>query len=361
MNDRLTRTFCDMVKIDSESGREERFISYLRGLFEEELGAKCTVDRYGNLVAVFSAKGCTCESPVLFGCHGDTVRPGTGIQPFIEDGIIRSKGDTVLGADDKAGIAELVEAIRTAERHPPLEIVVTREEETGLVGSRNLDFSLLKAEMGFILDMDALEAVVIGGPSYMLIDVEILGKAAHAGMEPEKGISAIRAASHAISMLREGRIDDETTVNVGMIQGGEVRNGVPAKAQVKAECRSLSHEKCVAQGKLVAEVFEVAARAVGARAQVKSELAYKAVSIPEDAEVVGIARSAVSSIGLEPKVMVIRGGTDASVYNEKGIQTVIVGTGVKAEHSPDEHISVSDMENAVKLIHHIFCEVSSRA
>ena len=282
MSDRLVNSFCEMVKISSESGEEERFIFYLKELLETEFGANCVLDQYGNLVAAIPGKG-SSKPPVLFGCHADTVSPGTSIVPVIEDGVIRSKGNTILGADDKAGIAELVEAIRTADLHPPLEIVVTREEETGLRGSRNLDASLLTAKVGFILDGDALDTVVIGGPSHMLIDVEVLGKAAHAGMEPEKGVSAIKAASYGISTLREGRIDDETTVNVGMIQGGEVRNGVPARAQIKVECRSLTHEKCIAQGELITEVFEVAARAMGARAQVKSELAYKAVSFSEEA------------------------------------------------------------------------------
>jgi len=357
MSDRLVSTLFEMVRIDSESGKEERFISYLKELFETEFGAKCFLDNYGNLVATLSARG-SRRAPVLFGCHADTVSPGIGIEPLVEDGIIRSKGDTILGADNKAGIAELVEAIRTADQHPPLEIVVTREEEIGLGGSRHLDLSLLTAEMGFVVDGDALDSVVVGGPSHMLIDVEITGKAAHAGMEPEKGISAIKAASCGISVLREGRIDDETTVNVGIIQGGEIRNGVPAKAQVKLECRSLTHEKCEAQGELIADLFNATARALGARASVKSELAYKAVSIPEDAEVVRIAKRAVSSVGIDPKVRIIRGGTDASIYNEKGIQSVVVGTGVQTEHTTDEHIAVSDMGKAVRMIRHILHETS---
>ena len=357
MSDRLVGTLFEMVRIDSESGKEDRFISYLKRLFETEFGAKCSIDDYGNLVATVSARD-SGRSPVLFGCHADTVSPGIGIEPVIEDGVIRAKSDTILGADDKAGIAELVEAIRTADRHPPLEIVVTREEEMGLGGSRNLDFSLLTARMGFILDGDTLDSVIIGGPSHILIDVEISGKAAHAGMEPEKGISAIKAASRGVCLLQEGRIDDETTVNVGIIRGGEVRNSVPSKTQVNLECRSLSHEKCIAQGELIADVFHVAARAMGARAKVKSELAYRAVSIPETAEVVRIAKRGVSSLRIDPQVRVIRGGTDASIYNEKGIQSVVIGTGVQAEHTTAECIAVSDMEKAVRIIRHILHDTS---
>jgi len=358
VNERLVNTFFEMVKIDSESGEEKKFIAYLKDLFTREFQAECTTDDYGNLVVRLAAKNSTRTEPVFFSVHADTVKPGKGIEPVLESGVIRSKGDTILGADDKAGIAELVEALRTADRHPPLEIVVSREEEIGLVGAKHLDTTLLKSKMGFLIDMDALDAVVIGGPSHMIIDIEITGKAAHAGMEPEKGISAIKAASYAIAMLKEGWIDEETTVNVGIIEGGEIRNGVPEKAKIKAECRSLTHEKCLTQSELIKDVFETAAKSIGARTQVKMELAYKVVRIPEDAEVVTIAKKAVEAVGLKPKVRVICGGTDGSIYNEKGIQTVVIGMGVVAEHSKDEHIAVADMEKAVGMIQHILEAVS---
>lgn len=358
MNKRLLDTFFAMVRISSESGEEGEFISYLQDLFTEKFQAKCTNDSYGNLLVNIPGKDSARKEPVFFSCHADTVKPGRGIEPILENGIIHSKGDTILGADDKAGIAELVEALRTADRHPPLEIAISREEEIGLVGAKHLDVSTLQSKMGFLIDMDAVDAVVIGGPSHMIIDVEITGKAAHAGMEPEKGISAIKAASYAISILREGWIDEETTVNVGTIEGGVIRNAVPEKAQIKAECRSMTHEKCIAQSELVKEVFETAAKSVGARAEVKMEMAYEAMRIPEDAEVVTVAKRAVESVGLKPQVKVICGGTDASIYNKKGIQTVVIGFGGKAEHTKDENIAVADMEKAVSIIRHIFEELS---
>lgn len=358
MNERMINSFMEMVRIASESGEEQEFIVWLKDLFTRELGAKCTLDSYGNLIVKVPAKGAPRSEPVLFGVHADTVKPGKNIEPVLEGGVIRSKGDTILGADDKAGIAELLEAIRTADQHPPLEIVVTREEEIGLVGAKHLDTSLLRAKSGFLLDMDALDAVVIGGPSHMIIDVTIKGKAAHAGMEPEKGISAIKAASYAIAIMKEGWIDAETTVNVGIIHGGEIRNGVPENVEIKAECRSQNHDKCIRQSEIINRIFETAASAIGAKAVVRMELAYKAVKIPEDAKEVAVAKRAVESIGLVPQVRVICGGTDASIYNEKGIQTVIIGTGVRSEHSKEEHIYVEDMEKAVRMIHHIFQELS---
>lgn len=360
MNEDLVKNFFKMVKINSESGEEKEIISYLKNIFTKELQAKCIIDDYGNLVVNILPKNSSCTDHVFFSAHADTVKPGKNIEPVIEDGIIRSKGDTILGADDKAGIAELLEAIGTAKQYPPLEIIISVEEEIGLVGAKHVDVSNLKSKMGFLIDMDALDTIVVGGPSHMLIDVKIIGKAAHAGMEPEKGISAIKAAAHAISILKEGRIDEETTVNIGIIEGGEIRNGVPETATIKAECRSLNHEKCIRQSELIKEIFEVSSKSIGACANVTMDMAYEAVKIPEDGEVVTVAKKAVESVGLEPKIKIITGGTDASIYNKKGIQTVVIGMGAKEEHTKNENISVSDMKKAVKIIQYIFKELSTK-
>jgi len=346
----LVDAFCSMVRLSSESGHEDAFIAFLRRLLTEESGAVCSTDAYGNLVARLPARNSQVREASLFGFHADTVKPGEGIEPVVKDGVIRSQGETILGADDKAGIAEFLEALRTVSCHPPLEIVITRDEELGLKGSKNLDMSLLSAKVGFVIDMDSLDAIVIGGPSKMSIDVTLTGKAAHAGMEPEKGISAIRAASHAVVMLREGRIDEETTVNVGTIRGGEIRNGVPDKARLELECRSLSHDRCLGQCELVKQVFETAARAAGVKSDIVMDLSYKASRLAADSRPVRVAEQAMRSVGLTPKIRVIGGGTDASVYNARGIETVVLGAGMHDEHTQDEHIAVKDMETAVRTI-----------
>lgn len=351
----IVELFCDMVRIASESGEEEEFIQYLSELLERELGAQCTLDHYGNLIAKLPAKGFDPEAePLMLAAHADTVKPGKGIEPVVEeDGVIRSKGETILGADDKAGIAEIIMAIKAAKRHPPLEIVITRSEEIGLLGAKNLDYSLLQAKRGFVLDSDKLEVVIIGGPSHFSIDIEIIGKAAHAGMEPEKGISAIKAAAMAIAELPEGRIDEETTANVGIIHGGEIRNGVPERAVIQAECRSLTHEKAVYQAEIMKRAFEEAAAKLGATAKVKVELEYKASKIPENSTVVALAKRAIAAAGLTPVAKVITGGTDASIFNAHGIETAVLGVGVKAEHSKDEHVAVADMEKAVEITRYL--------
>lgn len=358
---RLVEAFCDMVHIDSESGSESEFLAYLQDILVSNLRAACAFDEYGNLVAKIAAKNTLLEVPILLGMHADTVKPGRGIEPVLRNGIIYSKGSTVLGADDKAGIAEVLEAVRGAECHPPLQLVITREEELGLQGAKHLDMSLITARFGFVVDMDAIDVIVIGGPSKVAIDVRVAGRAAHAGMEPEKGISAIRAACHAVVMLKEGRLDPETTVNVGVFEGGENRNGVPEFAELKLECRSFSHTRCIKQGKHMASIFKVAAEAAGAKLDVHSDVAYKASRLSADSLPVRVAREAMLFTGVTPQLQVIWGGTDASVYNARGIETAVIGTGARREHSTKEHVSADDMVVAVRVIQRalqVCCELS---
>jgi len=353
MSENMIRQFMEMVRIPSESGDEAAMMQYLKHEFDA-LGGHSKIDAYGNLVAKFPAKACQNKPPVLFSCHADTVMPGRDIEPILVDGVIRSNGKTILGADDKAGIAELLEAIRQATVHPPLEIAISRQEEIGLLGVKNLDFSLLTAKEGFLLDNDTLETIVIGGPSYFSLDVAIKGRAAHAGMEPEKGINAIYAAARAIARLRLGRLDADTTANVGVIQGGLIRNGVPDSATFLAECRSLVHEKAQKLAGEMEAIIRQEVAAVGAQVEIQTNNLCRAVDIPAEARPVQIARQALRKVGVDAKTTFITGFTDASIYNNMGIQMAVVGIGARAEHSLDEHIFVADMEKALQMILEIF-------
>ena len=350
MSDRMVKQFMEMVRIDSESGNEARMMEYLlkeiRGM-----GGEADLDDYGNLIARFPAKGCEGKEAVLLSCHADTVKPGVGIEPVIEDGVIRPKGDTILGADCKAGIAEVLEAMRTAEVHPPVEFAVSRQEEVGLLGVKNLDFSRITARKGFLMDNDTLETIVVGGPSYFAIDVDIKGKSAHAGMEPEKGINAILAASKAITALRLGRLDHETTANVGVIEGGLIRNGVPEKARFLAECRSSNHDKGVNLAEEMGKIIRAEVESVGAGVEIAVDNLCRAVSIPDAAATVKIAQQALEKVGIQDaKPIFITGFTDASIYNNKGIEMAVVGIGAQNEHSTDECIAVADMGKALTAL-----------
>ncbi len=358
MGTRLVERFCAMVRIDSESGNEAPFIEATKSQLEDELGATCTIDGHGNLIAKVPAKGADSAPPIFLAAHADTVKPGIGIEPIVEGGVIRSKGETILGADDKAGLAAIVEAVLDAETRPPVEIVVTLGEEVGLLGAKNLDLSLLDAKQGFIIDSDALNEVIIGGPTHASINIEIIGRAAHAAM-PEDGISAIRVAAHAITRFQEGKLDEETVANVGTIQGGMIRNGVPERVKIQAECRSLDHEKCIAQAEAMKSAFEQAANDVGASANVDVNIEFTASRVSEDSQPVRWAKQAIEAAGLEPETRVILGGTDALVLTGRGLDAAVLGFGGKDAHSTDEHIAVADLGKVVKILRHLL-EIAAR-
>ena len=346
--ERMVAQFMDMVRIDSESGDEARFMAWLAPRFEE-LGARAAPDAYGNLIAALPAQGSRAD-PILLSCHGDTVKPGKGIEPVLQNGIIRSAGNTILGADDKAGIAEMLEALRIAPVRPPIEIAISRQEEVGLLGVKQLDFSRISATRGFLLDNDTLDTIITGGPSYFAIDVTVTGKAAHAGMEPEKGVNAIQAASRAIAALTLGRLDEQTTANVGIIHGGMIRNGVPDTCTFAAECRSLTHARGQAVADEMADVIRREVEGFGAQVAIHVDNLCQASFIADDAWTVRTAQQALSALGIDARPAVMCGFTDASIYNHHGIEMGVVGIGARLEHSTSEHIHVEDMERAVAMI-----------
>ncbi|MCL4838590.1 MAG: M20/M25/M40 family metallo-hydrolase [Thermoanaerobaculia bacterium] len=354
MSERMVRQFCQMVQIDSESGHEARFLAWLldevRGM-----GAEATLDGYGNLIARFPAIGSSAAEPILLSCHADTVKPGVGIEPVVgADGIIRSAGDTILGADDKAGIAEVLEALRTAPVRPPIEFAVSRQEEVGLLGVKAMDFSLLTAKRGFLMDNDTLETIVVGGPTYVTLDVEVKGRSAHAGMEPERGINAIRAAAKAIAALPLGRLGPQTTANVGVIQGGMIRNGVPAACTFLAECRSADHAEAMTLAEEMTATIRREVEAAGAGVEIAVDEKCRAVTIPDDAWSVQIARRALAKVGIDAKPLFMTGFTEASIYNNRGIEMAVVGIFARNEHSTEECIAVADMEKATAMLLEIF-------
>ncbi len=357
MNSEISRYLFQMVKIDSESGEEKEFLQFLNDLFKKEFKADTKFDSYGNLIIKIKAKNSDKKEPILFCCHGDTVNPGRGIEPISRDDVIYSKGDTILGADDKAGITEILMALKKASQYPPIEILITRQEEIGLSGSSYLDKDLISAKKGYVIDSEVLDEIIIGGPSRAEITINITGKAAHA-IEPQNGISAIEVAAHGISLLKTGWIDPETTVNVGLIKGGHVINAIPEKATIEIECRSLKHKKCLQQSNLIKKTFQTVAKTKGAKVEVKTNLGLRASRISENADVVKVAKKAIEAAGLKPKTKIICGGTDASNLNEKGIKTAVLGTGGKLPHSKDEHIAIKDTEKAIEICTEILKEFS---
>ena len=349
---RLIDNFCEFVKIPSVTPDDQKFIAHLENFFGKMEGAKTKTDSYGNLIVKFPAKNSSSNKTVGFCCHADTVKPGIGIKPIFdkEKGVMRSDGTTILGADDKAGIAIISEMLLCAKKHPPIEVIIVRCEETGTYGSTNLDYSLVDSKMAYVLDAEDIDIIVNGGPTYISLDVQYKGVPAHAGMAPEKGISSILAAAKAISKLRLGKLDDETTTNVGVIQGGEVRNGVPEHTKLMSECRSLNHEKALKIADEMEAIYRQSAKELGAEITIERNMALKAYFLPENSDVVRCAKAAFKKNDIDAKTMTIRGGTDATHLNSHGIPTAMIAAGYKDEHSCKETFVIKEAEILTKVL-----------
>ncbi len=347
--ERLIGTFRELVKIPSESPDDKDFITYMERFFKME-GGRAKKDAYGNLIVKFPAKNSKSTTTVGFACHADTVKPGVGIKPIIDGDVVKSDGTTILAADDKAGIAEIIEMIRCAEKHPPLEVILCRCEEIGSLGSVNLDYSMVESKFAYVLDTEYVNQIVVGGPTYITMDVYYTGKPSHAGMAPEKGISSILAASLAISRLKLGKLDGDMTANVGTIQGGEVRNGVPEHTKIMAECRALEHEKGVKLADEMEAIFRQAAKEVGAEIKIDKKVALKAYYLTPDSDVVRLASNAIKKFDLKPETLVIKGGTDAAHFNSHGISTAVLGVGYREIHSCKEYLIIKEAEIMTKVL-----------
>jgi tripeptide aminopeptidase len=285
----------------------------------------------------------------------DTVSPGKGIKPVIKDGVIYSDGTTVLGGDDKAGIAAILEAIETVIEkgipHGDIEVVFSIYEEGGLYGAKNLDYTKLKAKKGFVLDSGGNPGeIIIQGPAQNKIYAKFIGKEAHAGVAPENGISAIQMAAEAISNMKLLRIDEETTANIGVISGGEATNIVTKEVKIQGEARSLSDEKLQKQTEHMVKCCEEAAQKFGGRVEVEVDHSYGAFKVEEDAEIVQKVKEACRNIGLEPYTTSSGGGSDTNILNANGIVAVNLGIGERKPHTVEEHIHIKDLENAARLV-----------
>ncbi|WP_018660580.1 tripeptidase T [Heyndrickxia acidiproducens] len=352
--ERLLKEFFELVQTDSETGHEEKIGRLLKQKFES-LGAEVFEDDTkgqtghgsGNLICTL--KGNVPEAaPIYFTSHMDTVVPGKGIKPSIKDGWIVSDGTTILGSDDKAGLSALFEMIRVLKEdnipHGDIQFVITVGEESGLVGAKALDSSLLKAKYGFALDSDgAVGTIVVAAPTQAKVKATILGKTAHAGVAPEKGVSAITIAAKAISKMPLGRIDKETTANIGRFEGGQATNIVCDRVDILAEARSLVPEKMQAQVAKMKEAFETAAQEMGGKAEVEVKVMYPGFKFQDGDQVVEVAKKAAAKIGRESKLEQSGGGSDANVIAGFNIPTVNLGTGYEEIHTTNERIPVKEL------------------
>jgi tripeptide aminopeptidase len=350
--DRLLETFLELVAIDSPTGHEEAIGRELDARFSS-LGCTVTMDDIGNLVAV-----CPGSRPdtMLISTHMDTAGSDVGIKPIIEDGIIRTDGSTILGADDKSGIAGCLELLTLLQsnpevQHPTIEFVVSVGEESGLVGSRHMDVDKLNATHGFVFDTaGAISAITYWAPTSVYITAKVHGKKVHAGVEPEKGINAVKVAAEAIAAMPLGRIDEETVANIGTITGGEARNIVPGEVVLEGMARSHDQAKLDAQLDAMRSALDEAAARHGANVEFEAEEIYRTYHIAETDKPYRDAARAIRSLGLEVVPRKSGGGTDGNFFNAKGIPCVAMATGMVDEHATTEHIAIDDMVTACKIL-----------
>ena len=357
---RLLDEFLELVQIDSAPKAERQIADALIQKLEK-LGFEVSEDdagekiggTAGNLIAVLEGEK---DAPALLFCaHMDRVEPGSNIKPQIKDGIITSDGTTILAADDVAGIVAILEAVRICREekipHGRLEILFTVAEEGGLFGAKNLDTTKLKAEAGFFLDAGGpVGTIVVQAPAQKGVKATIHGKAAHAGVAPEAGISAILVAAEAFTKMKLGRIDEETTANIGVIQGGVATNIIPDRVDFKGEARSLNNTKLDQQIEHMLEVINTTCSTYGVKADISVDHSYSAFGLSPDDYVVQLATQAAKVIGLEPRLESTGGGSDANIINGYGIPSVVLGMGYTDVHTTQEAIPIDQLVAAAKYV-----------
>ncbi len=354
---RVLDEFLGLVQIDSVSFEEGEIARVLEeklrrmgfSVFNDGTGPST-----GNLIIRLA--GTAPGAPALaFNAHMDTVEPGRGIKPVVQGGIIRSSGDTILGADCKAPLASILEGVQAVLEagvpRPDLELLFTYGEERAHIGARALDISLMHSAVCFTLDASQPVGVIISSaPGYHSLKAAFRGRAAHAGVAPETGINALVAASRAIARMPLGRIDEETTGNIGLIRGGSGRNTVPALVELEGEARSLDNASLAAQVEAMSRAMEEEAARIGATLDLQVKTEYRAYRHEPETSVVQMARKALERLDVPVSLESTGGGSDANDLNEKGLPTVVLGSGMNDPHTARESFAVADLVSLSRLV-----------
>jgi tripeptide aminopeptidase len=352
--------FLELCAIPSPPGAEravaDKVTAFLRdlGLEVDEDGAGAAIEsNTGNLLCRVPGR-IEGGTPLFLCAHLDTVPPQGPLEPVVADGVVRNAGGTILGADNKAAVVAMLEAIRrlVAERRPHagVELLFTPKEEVGLLGAGAFDHHRLEAELGYVYDQGApIGGIVLGAPYGRTVSARFHGRAAHSGMHPEEGRSAIAAAARAIADLRLGRIDEETTANVGLISGGTARNIVPEWCLLEAEARSHDERKLADVVQEMLDTFGFAASLADCTVETEVSETYAGYRFRRDEQVVVLAEAALRSCGYTVTSTLSGGGADANVFNARGLPCLNLANGMTAIHTPDEHIAVADLEGMVDV------------
>jgi tripeptide aminopeptidase len=368
-HERLKNLLIELIKIDSLS-RKELDVAVRLKREMEDLGATVFIDdagekvggNVGNLIAHFPGTN-TGAQPLLLSAHMDTVVPGEGIVPILDGDILRTDGRTVLGGDDKSGVAIICEVLRVMKENRlpcgAIDVVFTICEEAGLIGAKCLDVSKLRARTGLVLDSDSVGFLFTKAPAANRMEFRVHGLEAHAGVCPEKGINAIKVAADGIAQMQLGRIDFETTANIGVVEGGMAVNIVPNQVVLKGEARSHSQEKLDRQTKHMQSCLETAAarhflalegKRHSARVEAKIERDYDRMDVPESAPIVQLVHAAAKNLNLEVKTGATGGGCDANVLNQKGLVVANLGTGMREFHTVKEWLDLKDLQVSAQMV-----------
>lgn len=362
-SDRLLSTFIDLVRIDAPSGHEAAAAAYCAKALREV----CSVVSFddageyigsdtGNLYALLPG---TAPGSIVLTAHLDCVQPCEGIEPRIVDGVIVSDGTTILGGDDKVGVAAIIEALRclagSDKPHAQVKVILSIQEETGCLGAKHLTAGEFEpGEPCFVLDSDGEPGTVcLAGPYHYTFEARFVGKASHAGVAPEQGISAIEAASLSVLRMKErgllGAVGEYCAANVGMVAGGSATNVVPGECLMGGECRAIEKADIERVQSGMDEAMRQAASELGAQVEIDWDLEYEGFCLPEDSRAVQLFRTAADELGLPFSVVKSAGGTDANMYVRRGVDPLVVSTGMRDFHSVAESLKVADLESTARL------------
>ena len=368
-HERLDNLLVELIKIDSLSRRERDVAMRLKREMAE-LGATVFIDdagekvggNVGNLIAHFPGT-VPNATPLLLSAHMDTVVPGEGIKPIRDGDILRTDGRTVLGGDDKSGVAIICEALRVIKENrlpcADVDVVFTICEEAGLIGAKCLDVSRLRARTGLVLDSDSVGFLFTKAPAANRMEFRVHGLEAHAGVCPEKGINAIQVAAEGIAQMRLGRIDHETTANIGVVEGGMAVNIVPNQVILRGEARSHSQEKLDRQTEhmkrcldeaAARHVLEMGGKLHTSRVEANIDRDYDRMDVPDSAPIVKLVHAAAKSLNLEVKTLATGGGCDANVLNQKGLVVANLSTGMREIHTVNEWLDLNDLHFSAKIV-----------
>ncbi|MGI6004739.1 MAG: M20/M25/M40 family metallo-hydrolase [Christensenellales bacterium] len=357
---RMIENFTELVAIDSPSFEEKQMGEYLKGWLEDlgfsvyqddagsRLGGNC-----GNVYGFLDGE--KSLPPLLFCAHMDTVEPARGKRAVIgKDGTIKSRGDTVLGADDCAGIAAIIEALRAIREqklaHRPIEVLFTVAEEAYCKGVAQFDLSKIRSEEAYVLDLAGpVGSAAYQAPSILSFTVTVRGKASHAGFAPQEGVHAIAAAAQALCGLALGRVDADTTVNVGIIKGGLATNIVPDRCVLEGEIRSYVHYKAETQADLAEKQFREAAEAMGAAVDFDLTTHFYAYETPKDHPVIRRFEKACAAQGLSAALEATFGGSDNNALVRHGIAGIVIANAMNRCHSLDEYTTVDELTRIARL------------